>query len=147
MTAEDVGTTTADMEQVARVTGFVSGLGRKPGEAGGDPAPKTALGVILGLKAAVKFRLGRADLEGLSVAVQGVGGVGYHLCRLLAAEGVKLRVADVRSAATQRAQDEFNALSVPGGSVLSEGVDVLAPCAWGAVLNARAIPLIRARVS
>jgi leucine dehydrogenase len=145
ITAEDVGTTTADMEQVARVTNFVSGLGRKAGEAGGDPAPKTALGVFLGLKA-VKFRFGRADLEGLSVAVQGVGGVGYHLCRLLAAEGVKLRVADVRPAAVQRASEEFDAVAVPVESVLSEEVDVLAPCALGAVFNAQSIPLIRARV-
>jgi len=76
ITAEDVGTTTADMEQVAHVTRYVSGLGRREGEAGGDPAPKTALGVFLGLKAAVKFRLGRSDIEGLRVAVQGVGGVG-----------------------------------------------------------------------
>jgi leucine dehydrogenase len=146
ITAEDVGTTTADMEQVARVTNFVSGLGRKPGEAGGDPAPKTALGVFLGLKAAVRFRFGRLDLDGLRVAVQGVGGVGYHLCRLLAAEGAKLSIADVRSAATQRAADEFNAVVVPVESILSEEVDVLAPCALGAVLNAQSIPLIRARV-
>jgi leucine dehydrogenase len=146
ITAEDVGTTTADMEQVARVTNFVSGLGRKPGEAGGDPAPKTALGVFLGLKAAVKFRFGRADLEGISVAVQGVGGVGYHLCRLLAAEGVKLRVADVRPAATQRVSDEFKAVTVPVESVLSEEVDVVAPCALGAILNSETIPAIRARV-
>jgi leucine dehydrogenase len=146
ITAEDVGTTTADMEQVARVTRFVSGLGRRPGEAGGDPAPKTALGVFLGLKAAVKFRFGRADLEGLSVAVQGVGGVGYHLCRLLAAEGVKLRVADVRETATQRVSDEFKAVTVPVESVLHEEVEVLAPCALGAVFNAQSIPGIRARV-
>lgn len=146
ITAEDVGTTTADMEQVARVTRFVSGLGRRSGEAGGDPAPKTALGVFLGLKAAVKFRFGRSDLEGLSVAVQGVGGVGYHLCRLLAAEGVKLRVADVRETATQRATDEFKAVTVPVESVLSEEVDVIAPCALGAVFNAQSIPGIRARV-
>src|SRR5215470_14968724 len=91
ITAEDVGTTTADMEQVAHVTRYVSGLGRRAGEAGGDPAPKTALGVFLGLKAAVRFRLGRSDLEVLRVAVQGVGGVGYHLCRLLASEGARLR--------------------------------------------------------
>jgi leucine dehydrogenase len=146
ITAEDVGTTTADMEQVARVTSFVSGIGRKPGEAGGDPAPKTALGVFLGLKAAVRFRLGRADLSGLSVAVQGVGGVGYHLCRLLAAEGVKLRVADVRQAATQRVSDELNALTVPVESILSEEVDVLAPCALGAVFNSQSIALVRARI-
>jgi len=64
ITAEDVGTTTADMEQVSRATQFVSGLGRKPGEAGGDPAPKTALGVFLGLEAAVKFRMGVRTWKG-----------------------------------------------------------------------------------
>ncbi len=146
ITAEDVGTTNADMENVARVTRFVSGLGRRPGEAGGDPAPKTALGVFLGLKAAVKFRLGRSDLEGLSVAVQGVGGVGYHLCRLLAAEGAALRVADVRQNAIQRVSDEFGAVAVPVESVLSEDVDVLAPCALGGVFNSQSVPSVRARV-
>ncbi len=101
ITAEDVGTTTTDMGQVAGVTPFVSGLAREServAEAGmavgGDPGPKTALGVFLGLKAAVRFRLGRASVEGLKVAVQGLGGVGYPLCRLLAAEGASLRVAD-----------------------------------------------------
>src|SRR5690242_14578704 len=86
VTAEDVGTTVADMANVARATRYVSGLGAAPGEAGGDPGPKTALGVHLGIKAAVKFRLGRADLQGVTVAVQGAGGVGYHLCGLLARE-------------------------------------------------------------
>jgi leucine dehydrogenase len=124
----------------------VSGLGRKAGDAGGDPAPKTALGVFLGLRAAVRFRLGRSDLEGLSVAVQGVGGVGYHLCLLLAAQGVKLRVADIRPVAAQRVSDEFKAVVVPVDSVLSEDVDVLAPCALGAVLNSQSVPSIRARV-
>src|SRR5579863_408471 len=69
ITAEDVGTTTTDMGNVARATQYVSGLGRAPGEAGGDPGPKTALGVFLGIKAAVKFKLGRVDLAGVSVAV------------------------------------------------------------------------------
>src|ERR1700761_759003 len=146
ITAEDVGTTTADMEQVARVTRFVSGLGRKAGEAGGDPAPKTALGVFLGLKAAVKFRMGRSDLQGLRVAIQGVGGVGYHLCRLLAAEGVKLRVADVRAVATQRVGDEFGASVVPVEAVLAEDVDVRAPCALGAVFNSQTVPTVKARI-
>src|SRR5580698_1801474 len=112
ITAEDVGTTTTDMENVARQTRYVSGLPRHAGGVGGDPGPKTALGVYLGLKAAVKFRLGRSDLKGLKVAVQGVGGVGYHLCRLLAEEGARLIVADVRAAATKRAADEWGALPV-----------------------------------
>jgi leucine dehydrogenase len=146
ITAEDVGTTTADMESVRRATKFVSGLGRKPGEAGGDPGPKTALGVYLGIKAAVKFRLGRADLSGVSVAVQGVGGVGYHLCRMLAADGARLRVADVRPTAVQRACDEFKAVEVTPETILSQDVDVFSPCALGAILNAQTIPLLGASI-
>jgi leucine dehydrogenase len=146
VTAEDVGTTLADMEQVARRTRFVSGLRTRKGEAGGDPAPKTALGVFLGLKAAAGFRLGRSDLEDLRVAVQGVGGVGYHLCRLLAAEGVRLRVADVRSAAVERVRDELGAVAVRVESIMTEDVDVFAPCALGAILNSQSIPLLRARI-
>jgi leucine dehydrogenase len=144
VTAEDVGTTTTDMEQVARGTRFVSGLGRSG--AGGDPGPKTALGVFLGVKAAVRFRLGRSDLEDLSVAVQGVGGVGYHLCRLLATEGVRLRVADVRPDAVERVRDELGATVVRPESVLSEDVDVFAPCALGAILTSETIPQLRARI-
>ncbi|HEX4389631.1 MAG TPA: Glu/Leu/Phe/Val dehydrogenase dimerization domain-containing protein [Steroidobacteraceae bacterium] len=146
VTAEDVGTTTADMAQVERVTRFVAGLGRAPGEAGGDPGPKTALGVFLGIKAAVRFKLGRTDLEGVSVAVQGAGGVGYHLCGLLAAEGARLSVADVRPATVARVVDEHRARAVSPEHVLTEDVDVLAPCALGAVLDAQSIPRLRARI-
>ena len=146
VTAEDVGTTTADMASVARSTRFVAGLGRAPGEAGGDPGPKTALGVYLGIKAAVKFRLGRDELSGLSVAVQGVGGVGYHLCRMLAADGARLFVADVRPAAVQRVVEEFKATALPVEDILAAEVDVLSPCALGAVLNAASFPRLRARV-
>jgi leucine dehydrogenase len=146
ITAEDVGTTTVDMEHVASVTPFVSGLARASGEAGGDPGPKTALGVYLGLKAAVQFRLGRASLEGLTIAVQGLGGVGYPLCRLLAADGAALRVADARPAAVQRVREELGAQEVPAEAILSQDVDVLAPCALGAVFDAHTIPKLRARV-
>ena len=146
VTAEDVGTTTADMEHVARVTKYVSGLGRSAGEAGGDPAPKTALGVFLGIKAAVKFRLGRGDLAGLTVAVQGAGGVGYHLCGMLAAAGARLKVADVVPRALERVCDEFKAAPVPAVQVLEAEADVLAPCALGAILTTRSITRLRAPV-
>jgi leucine dehydrogenase len=146
ITAEDVGTTTADMAYVARATRYVAGLGAKPGEAGGDPGPKTALGVYLGLKAAVKFALGRSDLKGTTVAIQGVGGVGYHLCGMLAAEGAELAVADVRQAAVQRVCEEFKARPVPVDEVLGLDVDVLSPCALGGVLDDESIPRLRARV-
>ena len=146
ITAEDVGTTTADMSHVARTTQYVAGLGAEPGEAGGDPGPKTALGVYLGLKAAVKFRLGRSDLKGTTVAIQGVGGVGYHLCGMLAADGAELAVADVRQAAVERVCGEFKARPVAVDEVLGLDVDVLAPCALGGVLNTQSIPRLRARV-
>jgi leucine dehydrogenase len=146
ITAEDVGTTTADMANVARATRYVAGLGAAPGEAGGDPGPKTALGVYLGIRAAVKFRLGRADLSGVTVAVQGAGGVGFHLCRLLATEGAQLWVADVHPAAAQRVCDEFKARPLSPEDVLAADVDVLAPCALGAVLNPQSIPRLRARI-
>ena len=146
VTAEDVGTTTADMAHVERVTKYVSGLGRAPGEAGGDPAPMTALGVFLGIRAAVKFRLGRADLAGLTVAVQGAGGVGYHLCGMLAAAGARLKVADVLPQALERVCDEFKAAPVPAVQVLEEQADVLAPCALGAILDARSTRKLRVPV-
>ena len=146
VTAEDVGTTTADMAHVARATRYVAGLGRAAGEAGGDPAPKTALGVFLGIGAAVKFRLGRSDLAGLTVAVQGAGGVGYHLCGLLAAAGARLKVADVLPEALARVCDEFRATPVAAADVLGSEADVLAPCALGAVLNARSTRKLRVPV-
>jgi leucine dehydrogenase len=146
VTAEDLGTTPADMAHVARGTQYVSGIGRSPGEAGGDPAPKTALGVFLGIKAAVKFRLGRDDLTGLTVAVQGAGGVGYHLCGLLAAAGARLKVADVLPPAVERVCDEFRAAPVAAARMLEEEADVLAPCALGAVLDTRSIARLRVPV-
>jgi leucine dehydrogenase len=146
ITAEDVGTTTADMANVAHSTRYVAGLGAAPGEAGGDPGPKTAQGVFLGIKAAVKFRLGRADLAGVSVAIQGVGGVGYHLARLLAAEGARLLVADVRPAALERLCSEVKAERVSVDEVLGSDVDVVSPCALGAVLNSTSIARLKCRV-
>lgn len=146
VTAEDVGTTAADMEVIARVTGYVSGLRRRAGGAGGDPSPWTALGTFLGIKTAVKFRLGRQTLEGVRVAVQGTGGVGYHLCRLLTAEGARVHAADVRTEALDRVVSEFGVTPVAAETILFEPVDVIAPCALGAVLNATTIPRLEAPI-
>jgi leucine dehydrogenase len=146
ITAEDVGTTTADMANVAHATRYVAGLGAAPGAAGGDPGPKTALGVYLGIKAAVKFALGRSALKGVRVAIQGLGGVGHHLCSLLAGDGAELLVADVQPSAIERACELFKAQPVGVDEVLGLDVDVLAPCALGGVLNSQSIPRLRARV-
>lgn len=143
ITAEDVGASVADMEIVAGQTRYVSGLPRIAVTSDGNPSPKTALGVYLGIKAAVKFRLKKDELRGLTIAVQGLGGVGYELCKLLAADGVKLRVADVREAVTQKAAAQFDAVVSSPDRVLFERADVIAPCALGAVFDANSIPKLQ----
>ena len=146
ITAEDVGVSVDNMRQVKQVTDFVAGLPRAEGSAGGDPSPWTADGVFLGLRAALKQRLGSDSLDGRSVAVQGVGKVGYDLCRQLHAAGANLIISDVNQQNLSRAQAEFGAHAVAPEQILIQDVDVLAPCAMGAVLNSRSIPDIKASV-
>ena len=146
VTAEDVGMSVDIMEKVARRTKYVAGLSLKAGRAGGDPSPKTAFGIFKGIEAAARSKLERDDLAGLRVAVQGVGHVGYHLCRYLHEAGAGLVVADIDSSRVQRAVDEFGATGVPLEDLLSQDVDVVSPCALGAILNARSIPALRAAI-
>jgi leucine dehydrogenase len=134
ITAEDSGTSIEDMEIIRTVTKHVTGA--KPEHGGsGDPSPWTALGVRRGIEACVKFRLGRDSIEGLCVAVQGVGHVGYHLCRELHALGARLIVADVDPLKSERAQREFGAEIVSLERIFTVECDVLAPCALGSALN------------
>jgi leucine dehydrogenase len=146
ITAEDVGMSVSIMEIVARRTTHVTGLPRTDGRAGGDPSPKTACGVFRGIEAAVQFKLDRADMSGMTVAVQGVGNVGYHLCRNLAAAGVKLIVADINEGRVKKICDEFAATAAPLDEILSQDADVLAPCALGAILTEQSIPTIKASI-
>ena len=146
ITAEDVGVSVDNMRQVKQVTDFVAGLPGAEGSAGGDPSPWTADGVYLGLCAAAKYRLCADSLKGLSVAVQGVGKVGYDLCRQLHAAGASLVISDVNEQNLARAQADFGARVVTPGQILSEDVDILSPCAMGAVLDAQSIPKIKASV-
>lgn len=146
VTAEDVGMSVDIMEMIARRTRHVAGLTPKAGQAGGDPSPKTALGVFNGIEAAARFRLGRDDLKNLVVAVQGVGHVGYHLCRLLAEAGAKLIVADIDPSRVKRCRDEFGAKESEIEKILYQDADVLAPCALGAVLNEQSISRLRVSI-
>ncbi len=146
ITAEDVGMSVSIMEMVARRTRHVTGLPPADGQAGGDPSPKTAFGVFKGIEAAVKFKLQRIDVSGLTVAVQGVGNVGYHLCRYLAEAGAKLVVADIDDSRVQRACDEFTATAVPLDQILYQDADVLAPCALGAILDQQTIPKLKVSI-
>lgn len=146
ITAEDVGCSVDDMRHVNEETSFVSGLPQSGDEAGGDPSPMTALGVFLGIEAAVRFRLGKDSLKGIRVAVQGVGHVGLNLCRLLHEAGAKLVVADVNRENLKLASDELPVTIVAPAEVLFADVDVLAPCALGNVLTLQTIPELKASV-
>ena len=146
ITAEDVGCSVEDMRFVKEQTNFVSGLPRSGDDAGGDPSPITARGVLLGIEAAAKFRLGKDSLDGVRIAVQGVGHVGLHLCRLLHEAGAELIVADVNRENLKLASNELPVTIVPPAEVLFTEVDVLAPCALGNVLTSLTIPKIKAKV-
>ena len=145
ITAEDSGTGLEDMEIIRTVTRHVTGVDVSHGGSG-DPSPFTALGVRRGIEACVKIKLGRGSLEGIHVAVQGVGHVGYHLCRELTAAGARLSVADVDPLKAERAQREFGAAIVPLDAIFDVECDVLAPCALGSALNDQTIPRIKAAI-
>ena len=146
ITAEDVGMSVSIMETIARSTSYVSGLPQKEGHAGGDPSPKTSYGIFKGIEAAVRFKLDRDSVAGLTVAVQGVGHVGYYLCKYLHEAGASLIVADIDAARVARVCDEFSATTAGLDDILYQDVEVLAPCALGAILHADSIPRLRARI-
>jgi leucine dehydrogenase len=146
VTAEDVGINVADMIEIARATKYVAGLPNSGGDVGGDPGPHTSLGVFLGIKAAVKWALGKDSLQGLHIALQGAGsvatGVALHAC----AEGAKLSIADVDEAKAQKLAARAGGKVVPPDEILGLEADVLSPCALGAVLDEASIPNLKVPV-
>ena len=143
--AEDVGISTGDMNFVQVETSYVVGVDVTYGGSG-DPSPFTALGVVQGMRACIEEVFGTASFANRTVAVQGLGHVGYHLCRLLRDEGATLMVADIDGAAVDRVAREFGAKAVGTDEILTLPCDVFAPCAMGAVLNDESIPNLRCRI-
>ena len=147
--AEDSGTSVADMKYMTQFTQHVAGIHDKPSDEGtrsGDPSPATAYGTFIGIKAAVKEKLGRDSLEGLRVAVQGVGNVGFDLARQLKAAGAQLWVTDIHREPLLQAGKELGATVVAPDEIFGLDVDVFAPCALGAILNDSTIPQLKAKV-
>ncbi len=142
VTAEDVGTSPADMEYILKETSYVGGLqGRS-----GDPSPHTARGVFRAMQAAAKQKWGSDDLAGKTVAIQGCGHVGYFLAGELARVGAKLIVTDVDRARVQRVVSEYRATPTSPEEVYAAAADVFAPCALGGVLNDQTIPQLNAEL-
>jgi leucine dehydrogenase len=134
ITAEDVGTTTKDMEYVNMETDSVVGLPESMG-GGGDPSPVTAYGVYMGMKASAKKAYGSDSLKGKKISIQGIGKVGMHLVELVHKEGAEIYVSDIYDPSLQHAASNYNAKIVEGDDIYGLGVDIFAPCALGAILN------------
>jgi leucine dehydrogenase len=142
ITAEDVGTSPADMEIVRAETRYVAGLLDRSG----DPSPFTARGVFRAIQASAKFRWNRDELAGVTVALQGCGHVGYNLAKLLHEAGAKLVVSDVDAHNLSRVVEEFGAEMVQPEAIYSVRADVFAPCALGGVINDRTIPELKVQI-
>src|SRR5215207_10021167 len=142
ITAEDVGTSPADMEIVRLETQYVAGLLG----GSGDPSPYTARGVFRAIQASTRFLWNTDGLSGVTVALQGCGHVGYLLAKLLHDAGAKLIVTDVNDKSVSRVVDEFAAEAVQPGEIFSMRADVFAPCALGGVINDQTIPELKVQI-
>lgn len=145
VTAEDVGTTVADMDIAARATRYVVGRTRGGTRAGGNPAPWTAQGVFLAIRAGAHAGL-RSELSGKTVAVQGLGQVGSELCRLLAAAGANLVVSDIDTERRDRIAREYGARISSAQDIILYDADIFAPCALGGVLTRKTAGAMKARL-
>src|SRR6059058_4531328 len=142
ITAEDVGTSTADMDFVHMETDYVSGLAGRSG----DPSPVTAHGVFRAIQASAKERWGSDDLSNKVIAVQGCGHVGYYLAKELHEAGAKLVATDIDPERVKRVVTEFAARGVSSDEIYGVPADVFAPCALGAIINDKTIPQLKVEV-
>jgi leucine dehydrogenase len=146
ITAEDVGTDMEDMEIILTETRWVTGVSTAHGGSG-DPSPVTAYGVLQGIKAATNLIFGEPEVKGRSVAIQGLGSVGYYLAKYLKRDGAtKIFGADIDTEAAEKAATDFGVELVPPEDIVRAECDILAPCALGASLNDQTIPELRCRI-
>ncbi|MGB3295978.1 MAG: Glu/Leu/Phe/Val dehydrogenase dimerization domain-containing protein [Phormidesmis sp.] len=142
VTGQDVNLNAQDVRQICKETRHVVGTQ----ERSGGPVAATALGILLGIQAAVKFQRQQADLVGLKVAVQGLGNVGAALCEQLHERGAKLFVTDINPDRVSDITRRYGATAVEPEAIYAQAVDVFSPCALGAILNDQTIPKLRASI-
>lgn len=145
ITAEDVGTDVNDMEYIFMETSNVVGVARTHGGSG-DPSPWTAKGVLEGIRACVEVKLGRDNLKGLSVAVQGVGNVGRELVDLFLMNGMKVFVCDIDRSRCEELAERPNVSVVSTEEIYETDADIFCPAALGAVLNEKTIPRLKCKI-
>ncbi len=142
ITAEDVGTSTKDMDFVHMETGHVAGLAGKSG----DPSPVTAHGVFRAVQASANRRWGSDSLEGKIVSIQGCGNVGRYLAGELHEAGARLIVSDIDAAKANRVAQATGAEIVEGEAIYSVAADIFSPCALGGIINDETIPLLKVEI-
>ena len=149
ISAEDSGLTVDDLKLMGKQTKYVSGIQAKyhfnSEAADGNPAPATAYGVYVGLKTTVEYAM-NSKLDGVKVAIQGLGHVGMRLAKHLHKQGAKLYVTDMHLENIEKAVAEFSAIAVSPDDIFDLDVDVFAPCAMGAILNAENISRLKVTV-
>jgi leucine dehydrogenase len=145
ITAEDVGTTTEDMDRIHEVTNFVTGISVEKGGSG-NPSPVTAYGVYMGMKAAAKYQFGSDNLAGKKILVQGTGHVGETLIDYITKEGATVFVSDIHQDKMENMVAKYGAQIYTGADIYSADVDIYSPCALGATINDDTIYKIQAKV-
>jgi leucine dehydrogenase len=142
ITAQDVGTSSDDMECIRMETPHVAGLTSGIG----DPSPLTAYGVFRALQASAQHRWGSAELTKRTIAIQGCGKTGYELAKRLYQAGAKLLVSDIDSERVKRVVNDFDATAVSPDRIIGVDADIFAPCALGGVINDEAIPQLKVEI-
>lgn len=145
ITAEDMNTNVEDMNYIQRETEYVCGAGSHVGGSG-DPSPVTAWGVFHGIRACLEVVYGSPNVEGRTVAIQGIGNVGWRLAEYLSKNGANLVFSDINAGRVRQAIEQFGGTMVQGEDFFSTDCDVLAPCAIGGIVNEHTIPTLRAPI-
>jgi len=145
ITAEDVGTTVKDMEYVRMETKYVTGISKALGGSG-DPAPVTAYGVYVGMKACAKAKWGSDSLENKNIVVQGAGQVAQHLCEHLYNDGAKIYISEINEPKLQLILNSVKAEIVPREDIYKVDAEIFSPCALGAILNDETIPNMKYQI-
>lgn len=143
-TAEDVGVDVSDMAIVREETRFVAGL-VEGAAASGDPSPVTAKGVYLGIREVARRLFGTDDLNGRTIAVQGVGSVGGYTCDHLAAAGAKLIITDIDQDALSAVAKRTGARIVAPDEIYGTDAEIFSPNALGAIINEKTLGRLKVK--
>ncbi len=145
ITTEDVGTGPKDMDLIRETTPYVTGISEVNGGSG-NPAPISAFGIFMGMKAAAKFKYGNDVLEDKVVLVHGIGQVGEALIENLLNEGAIIKISDINEERLETVAAKYDVSIYRGDDLYSEPMDIYSPCALGATLNNITIPKLKAEI-